>query len=367
MSNTEEMNMKRIYLTIFLVLSSCGLFAQQDGMKVKFEHLDLAVTAGSTGLGFDLATHMNEYVRLRAGAAFIPQFNYRMSFGVQVGDEAESKFDEYGNRVETRFDRLANLLESMTGLRVDDRVDMLGSPRMNNFKFMIDLFPLKNKHWSVSVGAYIGKSCFAKAKNTMGDMSSLMAVSIYNNMYNRILAEEPLFDYRGMTATLPTEFTDVVRSYGKMSMPIGEFVHDVEAQQDVLYEYNVIDDITGEVLHAKGDVRVAQGEVLYHKGEEYRMIPGQDNMVRVKATNNVFRPYVGIGYEGSISKNERLVLGANAGVMMWGGRPNLITHEGVDLIHDLTNVHGKVGNYVRLAKKFPVYPVLEFRLAYRIF
>ena len=45
----------------------------------------------------------------------------------------------------------------------------------------------------------------------------------------------------------------------------------------------------------------------------------------------------------------------------------MITHEGVDLIHDLTNVHGKVGNYVRLAKKFPVYPVLEFRLAYRIF
>lgn len=359
--------MKRIVLITILTIVSCKLCAQTDGTKGGFNNLDLSVTAGSTGLGFDLATPVNEYLRLRVGGAFVPRFNYKMSFGVQVGDTPESKFDEAGNRVETRFDRLASLLESMTGLHVDDRVDMLGSPHMNNFKFMVDVFPLKNKHWSVSVGAYIGNSCFAKAKNTMEDMSSLMAVSIYNNMYNRIMAEEPLFDYRGMTATLPSEFTDVVRSYGKMSMPIGEFVHDVVAQQDVLYEYNEIDDITGEILHAKGDVRVPQGQVLYHQGEEYRMAPGNDNMVRVRATNNVFRPYLGIGYEGPLSKNRRLVLGAHAGIMMWGGRPNLITHEGVDLIHDLTNVHGKVGNYVRLAKKFPIYPVLEFRLSYRIF
>lgn len=363
--------MKRIALVCFILFSFGRVAAQKEWMRiddyVKFEHLDFSFTAGSTGLGFDLATHMNDYIQLRAGATFVPHFNYKMSFGVQVGDEQESKFDADGNRVETRFDRLAGLLKSMTGYEVDDRINMLGTPHMSNFKFMIDIFPLQDKRWSVSLGAYIGSKCFAKARNTIEDMSSLMAVSIYNNMYNRILAEEPLLEYRGMIATLPREFTDVVRSYGKMSMPIGEFAHDVVAKEDVLYEYNEIDDITGEIIHAAGDVRIAAGDVLYRKGEEYRMVPAADNTVRVRATNNVFRPYLGFGYEGSISNDGRFSLAANAGIMMWGGRPNLVTHEGVDLIHDLTNVHGKVGDYVRLAKKFPVYPVLELRLSYRIF
>lgn len=369
------MNTKRIALMGLLAISSLGLYAQDDlyeewinyKLYNSFSHLDLSVTAGTTGIGFDLATPVNKYLQLRLGGSFIPRFYYKMNFGVQVGDEPESKYDKDGNRVETRFDRLAALLESMTGIQVDDKIDVLGTPHMSNFKFMIDVTPFRDKRWSFSVGAFVGSKCFAKARNTVEDMSSLMAVSIYNNMYNRIMAEEPLFEYRGMTATLPSQFTDIVRGYGKMSIPIGEFTHDVEAQKDVPYEYNVIDDITGEIIHAKGDVRVHEGEILYRKGEEYRMAPDVDNTVRVKATSNMIRPYAGFGYEGALSKDGRVSLAINAGAMMWGGRPNLITHEGVDLVHDLTNVRGKVGNYVKYAKKFPVYPVLEFRLSYRLF
>ena len=332
-----------------------------------FDHLDVSFTAGSTGLGFDLAMPVGKQFRARLGGAFMPRFNYTMHFDVLVGGVAEDKYDANGNRIETRFDRLAGLLESMTGNLVDDNIDMIGRPSMYNAKILLDFFPLRNKHLHLTAGAYIGSSCFATARNSMHDMSSLMAVSIYNNMYYKILAEEPLLEYNGMSAYLPSEFTDRVRDYGLMSIPIGDFKADVVAKDDVLYDHNEIDEITGEIIQAKGDVRVARGEVLYRRGETYNMLPDKDNTVTVRAKSWAIKPYLGIGYGGPISRDGRIQLSFDAGAMFWGGKPHMITHEGVDLVHDLTNVRGKVGDYVDLARKFPVFPVLEVRLSYNLF
>lgn len=332
-----------------------------------FDHLDLSLTAGSTGIGFDLALPVGSDFRLRLGGAFMPRFNYTMHFDVLVGGVAEDKYDANGNRIETRFDRLAGLLESMTGNVVDDNIDMIGRPSMYNAKVLADFFPLQNKNFHLTAGAYIGNSCFATAHNSMHDMSSLMAVSIYNNMYYRILAEEPLLEYNGMSAYLPSEFTDRVRDYGMMSMPIGEFCRDVIAKEDVFYDHNEIDEITGEIIHAKGDVRVARGEILYHRGETYNMLPDGDNTVTVKAKSWTVKPYIGIGYGGAISRDGRTRLSFDAGAMFWGGKPRMLTHEGVDLVHDLTQIGGKVGDYVNLARQFPVFPILEIRLSHRLF
>ena len=41
--------------------------------------------------------------------------------------------------------------------------------------------------------------------------------------------------------------------------------------------------------------------------------------------------------------------------------------ETVDWAKDLDNVRGKVGTYTRLIKKVKAYPVLNFRIAKRIF
>lgn len=332
-----------------------------------FDHLDASISVGSTGIGFDFGMPIGEYVGFRLGGAFMPRFNYKMHFNVLVGGVAEEKYDADGNRVETRFDRLSGLLKSMTGNDIDDNIEMVGTPSMYNAKLLIDLFPLKNKHFHITTGVYAGSKCFAIAKNSIHDMTSLMAVSMYNNMYYKILAEEPLLEYNGMSAYLPSEFTDRVAAYGLMSMPLGEFTHDVIAKEDVLYDHNEIDDITGEVIHAVGEVRVGRGEVLYHRGDTYNMLPDKDNTVTVKAKSWALKPYVGIGYGGSLTRNGRTQLSFDAGVMFWGGKPRMITHEGVDLVHDLTNIGGKVGDYVNLASKFPVYPVLEFRLSHRIF
>ena len=85
-------------------------------------------------------------------------------FPIEVGGEPAEKYDANGNRVESRFDRLAKTLKELTGYNVDNHVEMIGKPTMNNFKLLVDVFPFKtNKHWHFTAGFYLGPSQFARA------------------------------------------------------------------------------------------------------------------------------------------------------------------------------------------------------------
>ena len=53
--------------------------------------------------------------------------------------------------------------------------------------------------------------------------------------------------------------------------------------------------------------------------------------------------------------------------MFWGGTPKVVTHDGTDLVNDVDNVRGKVGDYVEIIKKFKVFPVLNLRITRRLF
>lgn len=98
------------------------------------------------------------------------------------------------------------------------------------------------------------------------------------------------------------------------------------------------------------------------------MEPDENNMVSCKIKANSFRPYLGFGYGGRLSKrSDRNWVSFDCGAMFWGGTPKIITHEGVDLARDVTNIGGKVGRYVDFFKAFKVYPVLEVRFTHRIF
>ena len=91
-------------------------------------------------------------------------------------------------------------------------------------------------------------------------------------------------------------------------------------------------------------------------------------MVKADMHVNRFKPYVGIGYEGNLSKkDDRWKIAVDGGVLFWGGSPEVITHEGVDLVHDVKNVSGKVGSYVDAIEKFKVYPMLNVRFTRRLF
>ena len=86
--------MKKIVLAI---LAACSISAAQaqDSLSTEswfkknkvFQNLDVSVTAGTTGIGIDVASKIGDYVQLRAGYEYMPRFHKSIYFPVEVGGE----------------------------------------------------------------------------------------------------------------------------------------------------------------------------------------------------------------------------------------------------------------------------------------
>jgi len=336
--------MKKIVLAIVAALIVNLAHAQiskvTDWMKDNgvFQNLDVSVTAGTTGIGIDVASRVHEDVQLRMGYEFMPRFNKSIYFPVEVGGQPAVAYDEQGNRVETSFDRLSKMLKELTGFQVDEEVEMVGKPTINNFKFLVDVFPLKNKHWHFTAGFYWGPSQFAYAENSTTAMTSLLAVNMYNQIYEKCLNKQPIIDIEGdgtsqnpgMTIYLDKAYRQKIVNYGRMGFHVGD---------------------------KKGT------------GEAYIMEPdATDGMVKVRAKSNSFKPYLGFGYGGKLLKSrDDWHVSFDAGMMFWGGTPSLVTHDGTNLTKDVENISGKVGDWVDFVGGIKVYPVLSVRFTKNIF
>lgn len=318
------MRAKGIY-TILAVALSLGNAAAKN-----FEpDLNFAVDMGSTGIGFELESNLNDLIQIRAGFDWIPHFEYPMHFSIQVGDDNDPGYDEQGR---SRFDRMAGYLQDMTGFEIDQQVDMIGEPSFYNFKLLFDVFPFKNKHWYFTGGFYAGPSTIGRACNTTEDMTTLLSVAMYNNMYDKIYDIEynPESELDGvfLGMELPPMINEKILNSGRMGMRVGDFPD----------------------------------------GTPYMMEPDENNMVKAEMKVNAFKPYLGAGYSGPIDKkNDRLNFAVDAGVLFWGGTPKVITHEGVEIVNGLDNVIGQVGRYTKLVKPLKVFPVLNLSVSYRLF
>ena len=244
-----------------------------------FNHLDVSLTTGSTGIGFDASMPLNDWMDVRAGYAIMPRFNYRMHFGVEVGDDPTTS--------QQKFNRLSGLLADFTGNQVDNVVDVDGKPTYWNWKLLVDVKPFKNKHWHLTAGLYYGSREVARAVNAIEDMPSLMAVSIYNNLYKRALNNDLSFtigtvtdgdeeeDENNGTTGVLTKLQEKLIEYGKMSINMGVFSHDIyykEDVYDVTPEHGAI--IDGE-YYAPGERYIIhhKGDLMHTKGDTYRMTP----------------------------------------------------------------------------------------------
>ena len=324
--------MKKIILLLVVICSGLMSSAQTSESQENgfFKHLDASLTVGSTGLGFDLASPMGEYAQLRAGFSFMPHIHYKMNFEVQVGDDA--------SKSKSKFQTLSGLLKDMTGYQVDNSVDMIGVPTYYNFNLLVDVFPFKNnKHWHFTAGFYWGNSKIGKAYNTTEDMPSLVAVGIYNNMYEKAINNETFvtINYNGnpMAITDNPEYQDYLyekfREYGRMGVWIGNHVSD---------------------------------------GSPYIVEPDENSMVKAEVRVNTFKPYLGFGYGGRLFKgDDRYKISFDCGAMFWGGTPSILTHDGTDLAKDVEDVKWKVGDYVRLIKGVKAFPVLNVRITRTLF
>ena len=295
-----------------------------------FQHLDASVTLGSTGIGFDVSSPMGEYAKLRAGFSFMPHIHYSTRFEVQVGENPTES--------QSKFQTLSGLLRDMTGYEVDNKIDMVEVPTYYNFNLLVDVYPFKdNKHWHFTAGFYLGNSTIGKAYNTTEDMPSLVAVGIYNNMYEKAIRKEPFvtFNYNGnpIAITDDPEYQDMLyqkfSEYGRMGVRIGNHVSD---------------------------------------GSPYAIEPDENSMVKAEVRVNSFKPYLGFGYGGRLFKgDDRYTISFDCGAMFWGGTPSILTHDGTDLAKDIENIKWKVGDYVDFIKGFKVFPVLNVRVTRTIF
>ena len=354
-----------------LSMASTSISAQQQPDKMLLNHMDIGVNLGTTGLGVDLAMPVGEYVRLRTGFSYMPRIEVPMTFGVQVGQDAATS--------KTKFDKLSKALSSFTGQKVNDEVETTGKPSFANWNVMVDFYPLKNnRHWHVTVGFFLGSSKVAEAYNKTESMSTLVAMNLFNNLHERVITSPVLTDkwyfydntveevlmnigiLRDLGFISEKDFPDQldgvyfnpdnnfvkrgyqnIANYGRMGVYIGK------------YKEDVVDD---------------EGNVIHHKGDAYMIEPDEQSMVKADMKVNAFKPYLGIGYDGRLLKdNDRVKIGFDAGVMFWGGTPHLTTHDGTDLIHDVEGVPGKVGDYVSLIRKMKVCPLLDVRLSFRLF
>lgn len=315
---------KRFVSVAAFMLAFAGTYAQTatQNANTTFDKLGLSASVGTDGIGLELSSRINQYLRVRAGFSYMPKFDYNMNFDVQVGDTKESKYDEAGNRVETKFDRLAQMMKSLTGIEVNDQIKMVGEPKMCNAKVLLDVYPLRDKHWHVTAGFYWGGSTIAKATNSIEDMSSLLAICIYNEMYDKALIDEPIISVGGMDIYRP----DIV-NYGRMGVNIGKYASD---------------------------------------GTSYVMEPDENGMVSARIKVNKFKPYLGVGYDGTFRRTNKWSYGVDGGIMMWGGTPKVLIHDGTDLVKDIVGIDGKVGKYVNFFNAMKVYPTLNFRISYNI-
>ncbi|MCH5239076.1 MAG: hypothetical protein J1F38_02535 [Muribaculaceae bacterium] len=304
--------------------------------------LEVGVSLNSTGLGIDLKTRVTEWVGVRAGVDWFPAFSVPMHFNLNTfaGGEATNNFKNIADR-----------LYNMTGILMDETVDMTGRGSMLNFKFLVDVYPFRgNRHWHFTAGFYAGTSKVGKAYNVYGEKPTLVGLNIYNRAYEYFTTLKSIFNVplgggAYMDPELVMEIRDRFEHYGRMGVRIGTFSHDI--------------------YHPETD------ELLYKEGDHYIMEPAPDGTISARAYVNHFKPYLGAGYSTDLDKSGRWHFGIDLGVLFWGGKPNVINHDyskdvDINFTKDLVNIRGKVGDYMKIIKKFPVFPMVAVRFSYSI-
>lgn len=304
-----------------------------------FNGLDAGISVGSAGIGLSLTTPVTKWVNLRTGIDWLPKFRVPLDFNLNT----------YADGMPTgNFNHVAQMLYDNTGIVMDETVHMYGEGRMLNFKLMFDIFPVpSNRHWHVTAGFYLGTAKIGRAYNDYSEKPTLVALNIYNRGYKYFtnitdVFNVPLGGGTYMDPDLVRKLQAKFRDYGQLGINIGEFSHDI-------YDKN--------------------GDLIFEKGDKYIMDPAPDGSVTAKAVVNHFKPYIGAGYATDLDRDGKWHFNVELGALFWGGAPNILNYDYNDDIQinftkDLKNLRGKVGDYMKAIKSFPVYPVLEIRFSY---
>ena len=361
-TNTKKSDMmtgKKIMIALLTVvtMTTINIQAQNDKPAPKaFSHLDLGVTIGSSGIGLDIASPLYKNVQVRTGFEIMPRIEQKMTFDIQ-------SFDENGNMTNGRFDKMSELFEQLMGYKPDSQVRMVGKPTFWNFKLLFDVFPFRNKHWHITAGFHWGPSKIAEAVNDIDDAPTLVAVNMYNNIYDKVSKGLPIYK----DITIGGSDAQKIIENGRLGIRIGNY-----KDQYITETHPAVDENGDYIEDDNGDYILVTDYVLDANGNRipkpYHMEPDDNCTVSAKVEVNSFKPYLGFGYGGRLLKNDdRYHISFDAGLMFWGGTPAIITHDGTNLSKDVTDIRGKVGTYVDLISGVKAYPILNLRITRKLF
>ncbi len=151
------MKTKLFLVSLLMALISVNVNAQSEDKNI-FDHLAVGITAGTPGIGVDVAAPIGNYVQLRAGFATFPTI-----------------------KINTDLD--INAPANTYGYNIPSSIKVEGKTGFTNGKILADVFPFKHSSFHVTAGAYFGSSTIVKAYNKEDGV--LMDVTNYNNNEGR--------------------------------------------------------------------------------------------------------------------------------------------------------------------------------------
>lgn len=106
-----------------------------------FNHLSVGLNVGTTGIGFDVAMPVCNYVQVRAGMDFMPNIKVSTDFDIDAPNVAGYDYD------------------------IPNNIEAEGKVGFTNGKLLFDVYPFKRSSFHVTAGAYFGSSKIVKAYN----------------------------------------------------------------------------------------------------------------------------------------------------------------------------------------------------------
>lgn len=351
-----------------------------------FNHMDLGVNIGTVGIGIEVAVPVSNYVRIRAGYNYMPRFSLHANFPIETRNggigkylekiknvDIEKKAAEFGLDLnQPEFRQYKEMADKFSNVERKDNVTMNLKPNMHQFKFLVDVLPFVNKHWNFTAGFFVGNSDIGDAKNQDKETLLLEAVNAYNQLYINYCQD-------GIGGNYHDKLDDIFYKNGIAGIPLGYFAN----------------------------------------GNKAMMVPDNDGTVRAEMKITKVRPYVGFGYNTHLSRNKKWNLHVDAGVLFLCGKPKVyvdnvysidpnapavlydntfgmpqnnfdIIHpnldydyisgdesqqmffvdqplQHVDLMNDLHNIPGKVGDLVKTISNFKAYPNVSVTFSYRLY
>lgn len=255
---------KAIIALVAAVLCSVTMSAQDD--KNLLNHVAVGVTAGTTGVGVDVAVPVGNYIQLRAGYAAMPKLKMGTTLDIS---EAVGDYSSYG---------------------VPKEIDVEGKLNIGNAKVLADIFPSKNSSFHFTVGAYFGADNIVDVYNQ--NNGALKKVTEWNSMF-------------------PND---------KIGLELGD----------------------------------------------YLLTPDQQGNVSASIKTAGFKPYVGLGFGRAVPK-KRVGFMFELGTQFWGSPKVFLNGDGGE--HELVanDVNGDGGDALKILSKVSIYPVMNFRLCFRLF